>query len=272
MLRFTKSGFEKYLNLSFLYDKDVYLQSDITTNLGFEAWKVFYEADPDNWEFIRERFSEDNKHSVSKRDPKYVYFPCYIYVKDGRNKNRYIKFLTKKDYKKFFKFIKNIYAKGEDVENQNEILELANIVGEKSREKLENINKEVLENYDNMISLVNKCSSNDHVSVKNDLILTTTSTIDSNNSNNIFIANKVPYKIFTFSSESYVRHDLYGKLVFINEFDSLGYNKIVRGFYKVSEEVFYNGIVYCKIMDKPERWIRLSSIQSKYDMDNNKIS
>jgi hypothetical protein len=25
------------------------------------------------------------------------------------------------------------------------------------------------------------------------------------------------------------------------------------------------------VMDKPERWIRLSSINSKYDMNNNKI-
>jgi hypothetical protein len=255
--------------MTYLDDEEISLRSEYTTNLSYDKFIVFYNADPENWKFIKEGFRECNRHSACRRDPEYVYIPEYTYKDEqGYKRHRYIKFLTRKDYKKFVKFMNKMYRAGEDHENQSEILELANIVGEKSREKLENINKEVSENYNNMISLVNKCSSNYHESIKSDLTSTATSINDSNNSENTFIANKVPYKIFTFKSESYIKLKKNG---FMNELDNFGYYRIVRGFYKVSEEAFYNGIVYCKVMDKPERWIRLSSINSKYDMNNNKI-
>lgn len=275
MFHFSKHGFYySYLYMmTYLDDEEISLRSEYTTNLSYDKFIVFYNADPENWKFIKEGFHKCNRHSVCGRDPEYVYIPEYTYKdKQGYKRHRYIKFLTRKDYKKFVKFMNKMYRTGEDHENQSEILELANIVGEKSREKLENINKEVSENYDDMISLFNKCSSNYHESIKNDLILTTTLTNDSDNSENVFIANKVPYKIFTFKSESYIKLEENGKNGFMHELDSFGYPRLVRGFYKVSEEVFYNGIVYCKIMDQPERWIKLSSINSKYDMNDNKIS
>lgn len=268
MFHFSKHGFYySYLYMmTYLNDEEISLRSEYTTNLSYDKFIVFYNADPENWKFIKEGFHKYNRHSACGSDPEYVYIPEYTYKdKQGYERHRYIKFLTRKDYKKFVKFMNKMYRAGEDHENQSEVLELANIIGEKSREKLENINKKVSENYDNMISLINKCSSNDLV--KNDLTSTTTVINDSNNSENTFIANKVPYKIFTFSSESYVN-----KHGFEREIDSFGYCRIIRGFYKVSEEAFYNGIVYCKIMDQPERWIKLSSINSKYDMNNNKIS
>lgn len=262
MFHFSKHGFYySYLYMTYLNDEEILLRSEYTTNLSYDKFIVFYNADPENWKFIKEGF-----HSAYGKDPEYVYIPEYTYKdKQGYERHRYIKFLTRKDYKKFIKFMDKMYRTGEDHENQNEVLELANIIGEKSREKLENINKKVSENYDTMISLINKCNSNGLV--KNDLTSTTTVINDSSNSENTFIANKVPYKIFTFSSESYVN-----KCGFEREIDSFGYCRIIRGFYKVSEEAFYNGIVYCKIMDQPERWIKLSSINSKYDMNNNKIS
>ena len=58
MFHFTKSGFNTYFNLKYLRDADANLNDKYTTNLSFDTWKTLYDADSDNWGFIKERFSK----------------------------------------------------------------------------------------------------------------------------------------------------------------------------------------------------------------------
>ena len=97
-MRFGRKNFKYYINQSYfrgIGGFGVALKDEYITFLTFDKWKVFYEADPDNWGFYHDEYHYDNKD---------VYFPFYTSVEHGGNSYRVIKFPTLREYKRFFKF------------------------------------------------------------------------------------------------------------------------------------------------------------------------
>ena len=139
------------------YD-DALLNNENTTYLTFQQFITLYTADSENWHFIeKEKSYETFFSSLIWEEWNYpttiFYIPYYTY----ENKTiRYIKFLTKKDYKKFVKTLKNNTKKGLDYENQKEILELTQSIQTRSNQKLLEAQKEVQKAYDEHIDLIQK--------------------------------------------------------------------------------------------------------------------
>lgn len=264
MFCFTKSGFKKYLDLKYLRDEEILLRDEYTTNLSFNSWKTFYDADPDNWGIIRESFRYCSRYSVSKYDPLYVYFPCYTYEdNDNRKKERYIKFLTRKDYRKFIKFYNRLLYTGEDYQNQKEILELAGIVGKRAKDRVEETQKQIQEEYKNMIHLVCNATEDDIQSyfTNKGLELTTTATIP-DTIPDVYYPNSVPYKVTIRNSIKLYKY--YADVDCMSEY--LCYS-CKPGTYVISEEKLVRGYVYCRIesvaYNRQNEWIRLSDIDGK---------
>ena len=124
------------------------LTKENTTWLSFDKWRTFYNADIDNWEIYNHKSYYGNED---------YYLPAY---KKAERKNdhsypvyQYIKFLTRKDYRKFKRFVRKMMKRGEDAENTKEILELADIIGNRATLRLEAAQEEVNKRYNNMIEL-----------------------------------------------------------------------------------------------------------------------
>lgn len=123
------------------------LSDEQVTFLSFDKWVVFYEADPENWENVV-------NSNYTYIDTGTYWLPRY-YSKQKR-KSFYIKFLTRKDYRKYIKFMKHLSASGEDIENTKETMELAQIIGERSRLRLEAAQREAQKAYDEHLDLIQK--------------------------------------------------------------------------------------------------------------------
>lgn len=124
------------------------LTKENTTWLSFDKWRTFYNADIDNWEIY------NHKSYYGSED---YYLPAY---KKAERKDdhsypvyQYIKFLTRRDYRKFKRFVRKMKRQGEDAENTKEILELADIIGSRATLRLEAAQEEVNKRYNNMIEL-----------------------------------------------------------------------------------------------------------------------
>ena len=138
------------------YD-DVLLKDENTTYLTFQQFITLYTADSENWHFIKEEKSYETFFNSLFWDLDYptttFYIPYYIY---GNKAIRYIKFLTKKDYKNFVKTLKNNVKKGLDYENQKEVLELTQSIQKRSSQKLLEAQTEVEKAYNEHIDLIQK--------------------------------------------------------------------------------------------------------------------
>lgn len=95
------------------------------TFLTFDKWKIFYEADPVNWFYIKTTGCTSWSKHVD------VYFPVYH---KSNGKKQYIKFLTKRDYKKYLRYIKNLFNTGENYSNLQEVMELATEIRKRAEE------------------------------------------------------------------------------------------------------------------------------------------
>lgn len=141
-----------------LYYQD--LTKENTTWLSFDKWRTFYNADIDNWEIY------NHKSYFGNYD---YYLPAY---KKAERKNdhsypvyQYIKFLTRKDYRKFKRFVRKMMRRGEDAENTKEILELADIIGNRATLRLEAAQEEINKQYNNMLMLQERAGySSDDIS------------------------------------------------------------------------------------------------------------
>jgi len=131
------------------------LSRENTTWLSFDKWRIFYNADIDNWEIYNHKsYCGDNDY----------YLPAY---KKAERKDdhsypvyQYIKFLTRRDYRKFKRFVRKMKRRGEDAENTREILELADVIGNRATLRLEAAQEEVNKRYNNMIELQLKADAN----------------------------------------------------------------------------------------------------------------
>lgn len=104
---------------------DEKIKSEEVIFLSFDYWKSLYENDFKNWIIVKNSNYYNNKP--------YYFLPAYRFNKYIDNKNVYyqyiyIKFLKRKDYMRFLRFIKNINTKGLDNENLNKILKLQEII------------------------------------------------------------------------------------------------------------------------------------------------
>jgi hypothetical protein len=254
-MRISTYVFNKYLNQSYIdnfesdWHGEVFKDKDITF-LTFDKWKIFYEADPDSW-----KFHHDTYEFVSSAN---IYYPYYLYIKDGRNAYRIIKFPNKREYKKFYRFYKkNIEDNLDGRENQQEILELSQIIGEKAKIRTAEAQRELTEGYKNLLSKT--CSSDDIQTyfAKRDFQLTT----DTNEDKKYF-PNQVPYRVV-------IKRDV--KVYRYCKSENCMSNEYIYymhpGSYVISEEKFINGIVYCKVMSKSytrqNDWIKLADIDKK---------
>jgi hypothetical protein len=127
------------------------LNDENTTFLTFSQWKTLYEGDPEGW------YQVNGKNA-------YVTCPCYIKIdeKGNRcwNKVRFIKFLHRRDFKKWLKFLKNAEKKGLEYDNFQEVAELTSSVRQVAQMKLEESQKQVQIQYDEMRKLLEKNTSN----------------------------------------------------------------------------------------------------------------
>ena len=135
------------------------LTSKNTTWLSFDKWLTFYNADTENWEIYN--------HLAYYKSNNY-YLPAYK-KEEGSDYDdpvyQYIKFLTRKDYRKFKRFVKRMKKRGEDLENTNEILELAEIIGNRATLRLEAAQEEINKQYNNMLTLQERAGySSDDIS------------------------------------------------------------------------------------------------------------
>lgn len=128
-----------------------YLNDKNTTFLTFSQWKILYEGDPEGW------YQVNGKNA-------YVTCPCYIKINEKGDRCwdevRFIKFLRRRDFKKWLKFLKNAEKKGIEYDNLQEIAELTSSVRQVAQMKLEESQKQVQIQYDEMRKLLEKNTSN----------------------------------------------------------------------------------------------------------------
>ena len=246
--------FNDYLTQSYIDDFEdsfgkVFKDKDITF-LTFDKWKVFYEADPDNWKFHHDTYAFAPSANI--------YYPYYLYIKDGGNAYRLIKFSNKREYKKFYRFYKkNIEHRLDGRENQQEILELAQIIGEKAKIRTEEAQRELTEGYKNLLSMT--CNSDDIQAyfAGNDLQLTTDTDEDKK-----YFPNQVPYRVVVKRNVKVYKY--YKDADTMSEYICYGLHP---GSYVISEEKFIDGIVYCKVQhrayNRQNEWIKLVDVSEK---------
>lgn len=248
--------FNKYLTQTYIDNFEgtfgtAFKNKDITF-LTFDKWEVFYEADPDNWKFHHDTYAFHRDENI--------YFPYYFYIENGGNAYRLIKFPTKREYKKFYRFYKkNIEHNLDGRENQQEILELAQIIGEKAKIRTKETQKKLQEDYKDYYKIVEKCNKNTSFGEFFPTECTVTSTLDQDNST--FVFNKVPYLI-KLKPHTKVYTNEYG--VFSEKVDQIGYTYTLGGIHRVIEEKFYKGFTYCKLDGFPgDVWVKIADIEEK---------
>ena len=238
--------FNKYLEQRYIDNFENFYRcfdnKDITF-LTFNRWKVFYEADPDNWKFHHDTYTFNKNENI--------YFPYYLYIEDGGNKYKLIKFPTKREYKKFYRFYKkNIEHNLDGRENQQEILELAKIIGQRATIRAEETQKKLQEDYKDYYKIVERCNKNTNFDKFFPTTYTVTSTLDQDN--DTFIFNNAPYTVFIpIGTKAYYYED--------NKFIPYICSGLV-GRFTVTEEKFYDKYIYCKVKDT-EDWVKLADVK-----------
>ena len=279
-MRISTYKFNKYLSQTYIDDFEgilgrAFKNKDITF-LTFNKWKAFYEADPDNWKFHHDDYEFNSNDNI--------YFPYYFYVENGENSYRLIKFPTKREYKKFYRFYrKSIEHNLDGRENQQEILELAQIIGEKAEEKVKETTKRLNDSYKEMLSITQKVNSNkdaiqSYFDNKNLMLTSTVNSDDSknyNNSNKVIkheevtnygyaVLNEVPYAVSIKKANAYVNIGSDEEPLFIESINTLGYPYTIENMVcHVTKEVYQKGFVYCRLDIWPEKWIRICDIFKK---------
>lgn len=119
------------------------------TFLTFDKWRIFYEADPANWFHVEGQGCTDWSNYVD------VYFPVYH---KSNGKKQYIKFLTKRDYKKYLKYVKNLFNTGENYSNVQEVIELATEIRQRAEERTIAAQQETQKLYDEYKATLEKAN------------------------------------------------------------------------------------------------------------------
>lgn len=94
------------------------------TFVNFDTWKSMYRADKENWQIFEDQAFAENKKII---------IPFYS---DPKKKLHFIKFLTRRDYRKFRRFWNKEITNGETYENLKEQEELVTIIRERANQNL----------------------------------------------------------------------------------------------------------------------------------------
>ena len=270
-MRISNYTFNKYLSQTYIDNFEgtlgrAFKNKDITF-LTFNRWKVFYEADPDNWKFYHDDYSFNRNDNI--------YFPYYFYIENGGNNYRLIKFPTKREYKKFYRFYrKNIEHNLDGKENQQEILELAQIIGQKATIRVEETQKKLQEDYKDYYKIVERCNKNANMTnpifptnflLDNSKMTVTTTTTNDLNNFTFIPSNNTPYLVsLNKNTKCYENIGDNEDPIFMEKLNSFGYPIVISGINTVIEEKFYKGYTYCKLKGCPcSTWIRIADIKEK---------
>ena len=249
-IKINKKDFHTYINQAYFngigYGK--HLSDEYITFITFEKWKVFYEADPDNWAFYQDNYYHNDKD---------VIFPFYTYIENSGNEYRVIKFPTIREYRKFFRFYKkNIKNNVDCFENQKEILELAQIIEEKSKERVAKEQRKLQETYQKTLRLASGQKEQDPIQkyFSNETSKTKFGS-----------GKKVPYRaILDKSVDAYaITHvDFIDRFVKIQGgiFSAAEVYRIPKGSHVVYQEKFVDGYTFCRLSQKLNIWIRICDI------------
>ena len=114
--------YRKHLELQYdKYERDPIPQKR-ETFFSFERWRALYEADEENWDFYIDK-------------DYYTIVPFYNVDNGVYIKRHYIKFLTRKDFRKFIKYIRIKERTGQTVENIQEQLFLVEQISNNLKRK-----------------------------------------------------------------------------------------------------------------------------------------
>ena len=256
MWMFNTKIFRKYLEEDCLYIDGFYrnLSDDEITFLTFDKWKVFYDADPIGW-----HFSDGCRSDIYPFDC----VPYYIYIKDGGNVYKVIKFPTKREYKKFYKFFKNQISHVLDgTENQQEILELSQIIGEKAKRNLEEVQKKVQDQYRKTCELMSNGVVDDiqeHFSKAEK---------SKPHLRDNMCTNKLPYKVMLTKDSLVYFNDgteIDPSFIPLHTLDGK-YRLLEKDVYHIVQEKFFEGYTYCRIAGKSNMWIKICDIAWKKEI------
>ena len=132
---------------------------DRVTFLSFNQWLTFYNADPAHWTDL-----VNSNYESGRRE---YHLPVYkINTHDYRQwEYHYIKFLTRRDFWRYIRFLRKAEKKGEDYQNSQEILVLAEAIRQESAKRVEALqkeqaeavrrNQEIIDNMDSAADLIN---------------------------------------------------------------------------------------------------------------------
>lgn len=109
------------------YDYDLQAYPEYETFVSFNTWKSMYIADKEHWKVYHTTDRDANFHDYG------IMMPLYI---DPKDKFHFIKFLTRRDYRKFRRFWKKEVANGETYENLKEQEELVTMIRERADQNL----------------------------------------------------------------------------------------------------------------------------------------
>lgn len=108
------------------------------TYCSFDDWLKLYRADPEGW----------STKIADGKSKEYSIFPVY---EVDSYRTQYIKFKTRRDYKRWISFMSNEQENREETDNLNELLELTKVIqarAEKAREESEaELKKLIKDNY-----------------------------------------------------------------------------------------------------------------------------
>lgn len=128
------------------------LQDDNVTYLDFKTWRTLYLADQEHWSVLCQF---EPYSSVKGLLP--------MYIKDGKYKYthkseylHYIKFLKKRDYRKWEKFIVKLFKTGHTYANTKEILMLSEIARKRAEEKAAETHAKTQQAYEEVIQNVSE--------------------------------------------------------------------------------------------------------------------
>lgn len=124
--------------------------------LSFDQWETFYNADPENWHWDTR---QDSYETFFWKETKYYNY-YIVYYRYPDKHHHFIKFLTKRDYKKFKKYIEKHAADGTDWDNEQEILKLSQMIGNIATKRLEEAQKELQNAYHKNKQIMEKASQN----------------------------------------------------------------------------------------------------------------
>ena len=146
--------------MSYNHHKGLKTDADKTLWLSFDQWIRLYKGDPDNWEIYKE---------TAKASEKYFYdgiCPKYLYINPKYNRNSfgfqeyyiatYVKFKTKRDYRKYLRFLKQADKDLNELEQIELLTELSTIIQARSKIRAQEAEEKVKQLLDKNLELINQ--------------------------------------------------------------------------------------------------------------------